>query len=103
VTIYCLDENTVRFRPATKEEYEADRDALYVISGFSGLLVRDGDSDPKRFPADGRLVVAGAEFAPDDFSCWQRYRNLRRLVGAPLDPWEPPGLPPVFRFVDVGG
>jgi hypothetical protein len=68
-----------------------------VISGFSGLLVRDGDSEPKRFPADGRLVVAGTEFTPDDFPCWQRFRNLRRLAGAPLDPWEPPGLPPVMR------
>lgn len=101
MAIYRFDENAVRFCEVSREEYEADRDALYVISGFSGLLVRDGDSAPKRFPADGRLVVAGAEFTPDDFSCWHRYRNLRRLVGAPLDPWEPPGLPPVFRFVDV--
>jgi hypothetical protein len=101
VTVYRFDENAVRFRVVTKEDFEADHAALYVISGFSGLLVRDGDSAPKRFPADGRLVVAGAEFTPDDFSCWRRYRNLRRLVGAPLDPREPPGLPPVFRFVDI--
>jgi len=97
MAIYRLDENAVRFGQVSKEEYESDRDAVYVISGFSGLQVRDRDSKPKRFPADGLLMVAGAQFTPDDFPCWQRYRNLRRLAGAPLDPWEPPGLPPVFR------
>jgi hypothetical protein len=97
MAIYRFDENAVRFVEVSKEEFEADRDALYVISGFSGLLVRDGDSKPKRFPSDGRLVVAGAEFTPDDFPGWPRYRNLRRLAGAPLDPWEPADLPPVMR------
>jgi hypothetical protein len=49
-------------------------------------LVRDGDSAPNRFPADGRLVVASVEFGPDDFPSWERFRGLHRVAGAPLDP-----------------